>query len=213
MSNLSLIYGTGNPAKLQHMRDMLAPLNIEIIGLMETGISVPEVDESGNTPLENARIKALAYFKIFNRPVFSCDSGFYIDGLPDSEQPGVHVRRVNGRSLSDEEMTAHYAEIAARLGGKATCQYKNAICLIINANEIYEHFGDDISGELFYIVSKPHPKRVKGFPFDCISVHIESGKYYYDLERPEGISITMEDGFRAFFNRVLNGGMLKCGAI
>ncbi|MDD4494606.1 MAG: non-canonical purine NTP pyrophosphatase [Eubacteriales bacterium] len=198
----SLIYGTGNPAKLQSMRDCLAPLGIEIIGLNETGIAIPDVDENGNTPLENARIKALAYYNALNRPVFACDSGLYIDGLKDEEQPGVHVRMVGGKRLNDDEMVTHYAAIAERLGGKAVARYRNAICLVLNENEIYEHFGDDISGNTFCFVDKPHPKRIEGFPLDCISVHIESGEYYY-WHRSNGDVGMMNKGFQAFFNNVL----------
>ena len=71
----TFIYGTGNPAKLAHMKNMLAPLDVKIIGLKETGIAIPEVNGNGSTPLENARIKALAYYSVLKHPVFSCDSG------------------------------------------------------------------------------------------------------------------------------------------
>jgi 8-oxo-dGTP diphosphatase len=203
MSRYTFIYGTGNTAKLKHMRGMLKGMdNVEIIGITETGIDIPAVDESGNSPIENARIKALSYYKVIKHPVFSCDSGFYIEGLTDEEQPGIHIRRISGKTLSDDEMTEYYANIAKRLGGRAVAQYKNAICLVINENEIYEHFGEDISGEGFYITETPHSKRVAGFPLDCISVNIENGKYYYDSPKESGIS-AMGNGFRAFFKRVL----------
>ncbi len=55
----TFIYGTGNPAKLTHMKNMLEPLDVKIIGLKETGIAIPEANENGSTPLENARIKRL----------------------------------------------------------------------------------------------------------------------------------------------------------
>ena len=74
------------------------------------------VNENGNTPLENAEIKARAYFETFHMPVFSCDSGLYFDELKDEEQPGIHVRRVNGKELSDEEMTEYYASLAKKYG-------------------------------------------------------------------------------------------------
>ena len=195
------IYGTGNPAKLQSMRGCLAPLGIEIIGLKETGIDVPEAAETGNTPLENARIKALAYYAALKRPVFACDSGLYIDGLADNEQPGVNVRIINGRRLSDDEMVAHYAAIASKSGGKAVARYKNAICLVMRENEIYEHSGDDISGEAFCIVDKPHQKRIEGFPLDCISVHIKSGEYYYWHDKDSDAGMVFK-GFQAFFRDV-----------
>lgn len=196
------VYGTSNPAKLKSMRDCLAPLGIKIVGLKETDIAVPEVNENGNTPPQNARIKALAYYKAFNRPVFACDSGLYIDGLADEEQPGVHVRMVGGKRLNDDEMVAHYAAIAGRLGGKAVARYKNAICLVLNENVIYEHFGDDISGNAFCIVDKPHPKRIEGFPLDCISVHVETGEYYYWHNRDDDAGMMFE-GFQKFFSNVL----------
>lgn len=202
----TFIYGTNNPAKLESMRDCLAPLNVRIVGLNETSIAIPDVEENGGTPLENARIKALAYYELLKRPVFACDSGLYIDGLPDDEQPGVHVRTVNGKRLNDEEMTAHYSAIAARLGGKCLAQYKNGICLVMSENEIYEHFGDEISGEAFHLVDKPHPKRIEGFPLDCISTHIESGEYYYwyDKKDDTGMMGTMFNGFQKFFRKIID---------
>jgi 8-oxo-dGTP diphosphatase len=79
----------------------------------------------------------------------------------------------------------------------------NAICLIISEDEIYEYFGGDISGEAFCLVDKPHPKRIEGFPLDCLSVHIETGEYYYWHDRDNDAGITF-NGFQAFFRNVLS---------
>jgi inosine/xanthosine triphosphate pyrophosphatase family protein/ferredoxin len=204
MNNPIFVYGTTNPAKLDHMRKMLAPLNANFIGAKETGIALPDVDESGNTPLENARIKDLAYYEVLKRPVFACDSGLYIDGLPDNEQPGVHVRMVGGKRLTDDEMVAHYATIARRLGGKAVARYRNAICLVMGEGEIYEHFGEDIASNAFYIVETPHTKRVEGFPLDRLSVRMDTGAYYYDDNKnDEADEDSQTKGFQAFFKRVM----------
>lgn len=201
----ALIYGTTNPAKLEHMQSMLVALPIDIIGLAEHKDLLPEIDESGNDPLENARIKALAYYRAIGKPVFSCDSGLYFEGVDDDEQPGVHVRNVGGKRLSDDEMTSYYSELAARYGGKLVAQYKNAICLVMDETEIYEYMGDDLSGDIFYIVENPHPKRNEGFPLDPLSVHIKTGEYYYDMEEHDGLAATMDNGFNAFFLRTLFG--------
>ena len=99
---MKLLYGTGNLAKLSAMRNRLEQLDIELIGLNDLraeGKFIPEVIEDGNTPLENARLKAMAYYEAFQIPVFSCDSGLYFDNVPDEVQPGVHVRNVNGKWL------------------------------------------------------------------------------------------------------------------
>lgn len=198
----TFIYGTGNPAKLAHMRNMIASLDVEVVGLNDVGIAIPEVDESGNDPLENARIKALSYYEATGMPVFSCDSGLYIKGAPDELQPGVHVRNIGGKYLSDDEMIEHYGALSARLGDNVKVQYRNAICLVMSENEIYEYTGDDIAGDMFILTSKPHPKRTPGFPIDSLSVHIETGKYYYDMDELKDRS-SMDEGFRSFFARVL----------
>lgn len=199
----SFIYGTGNPAKLAHMRTMLAPLNIAIHSLQDCYLSLPEPTENGQTPAENARFKALAYYKACRRPVFACDSGLYMEGLPENEQPGVHVRMLNGQRMNDAQMTAHYAALVRSLGGRAVARYKNAICLVMNETEFFEHSGEDLSGEAFYMVDTPHERRETGFPLDCLSVHIESGRYYYDMGEQQGVSESMQRGFQAFFQRVL----------
>lgn len=198
----TLLYGTGNAGKLAAMRGHLAGLPLRIIGLNEITADLPAIDESGNDPLENAKIKALAYHKAIGMPVFSCDSGLYIQGAPEALQPGVHVRNVNGKQLNDEEMIAHYSALAAQLGGNITVQYRNAICLVLSENEVFTHMGDDIAGDVFLLTAKPHPARTPGFPLDSLSVHIETGMYYYDMAAKKDLS-RMDEGFCAFFSKAL----------
>ena len=101
----TLIYGTGNAGKLDLMRHYLSTLQeIRLLGLKDLPFCWGEIEECGKDPLENARQKALAYYRICGQPVFSQDSGLYIEGLPKERQPGVHVRRVNGVNLTDEQM-------------------------------------------------------------------------------------------------------------
>ena len=199
---MKLLYGTTNKAKLDLMRRAVEPLRIEVIGLRDLGEELPEIDECGNSPLENAEIKARTYFKAFGIPVFSCDSGLYFDGLSDDEQPGIHVRRVNGKELSDAEMTAYYSALAARHGGSIQGQYRNAIFLILSEEETYSSMDISIATEPFILVSTPHEKRVSGFPLDCLSKDIKSGEYYYDMSAPT-LTTDTEDGLRAFFKSAL----------
>lgn len=200
----TLLYGTGNPAKLASMRRNLSGIGIRIIGLSDMQMPPPDVPENGATPLENARQKALAYYRHYGVPVFSCDSGLYFDGLPNEVQPGVHVRNINGKRLSDEEMTEYYRSLAEQHGGKLTAAYLNAVCLVLSENEIFEHMGRDISGNSFCIVDKPHEKAVPGYPLDRISVGAKSGKYFYDMSPDEYLlEEKFSDGFRRFFTNAL----------
>ncbi len=201
------IYGTGNPAKLTSMRDMLQGLPVTIIGLRDLTISFPDVDETGNDPLENARIKAEAYHAMCGLAVFSCDSGLYIDGLEDARQPGVKVRTVDGRRLDDGQMLAHYGALARELGGRAIARYRNAICLIDERGRRYEAYDDSIWSELFGLCTEPHRDSVEGFPLDALSIELTTGKYYYDLKGFDWLANQSAEaaGFRAFFQRVLQG--------
>ncbi|NMB00903.1 MAG: hypothetical protein GX971_05195 [Firmicutes bacterium] len=72
---MKLVYGTKNLAKVQHMRDMLRGLDLELVSLNDVGQITVGINESGNDPLENVCIKAKAYFNVLRVPVFSCDSG------------------------------------------------------------------------------------------------------------------------------------------
>jgi XTP/dITP diphosphohydrolase len=193
---MKLIYGTGNPAKLDSMRRALVGLKLEIVGLNELNDTIHKAPEDGLTPLENARKKALFYYNYFKTPVFSCDSGLYFDNLPSKLQPGVHVRNVNGKYLSDDEMIEYYSNLAKQYG-HLKGRYQNAICLVLDENHIYESMNDTLSGNYFLVVDKPHPTRINGFPLDSLSVHIPSGKYFYDMENDNIVDV--EKGFNLFF--------------
>lgn len=73
-------------------------------------------------------------------------------------------------------------KLVAKLGGAAKAKYKNAICLIIDEENIFEYDEEDIASEEFLITSKPHYKRTNGFPLDSISIEIESRQYYMDID-------------------------------
>lgn len=195
-----IIFGTGNTAKLSAMKKCLLPLGIKVVGIYELeNTEIPKVTETGNTPLENARQKANAYYNLLKRPVFSCDDGLYFENMPDEIQPGVHVRTVNGKYLSDDEMIEYYSSLAEKYGD-ITAQYRRGICVVIDENTVYESMDISLAGEKFIITSKPHKKRNKGFPLDSLSKDIKTGKYFVDIETSEN-AVTY-DGFPEFFSDI-----------
>lgn len=204
---MKLLYGTGNLAKLSAMRNRLEQLDIELIGLNDMraeGKIVPKVIEDGNTPLENARLKAMAYYEAFQIPVFSCDSGLYFDNVPDEVQPGVHVRNVNGKCLSDDEMIDYYSGLV-KAYGNLVARYRNAICFVMDNTHIYEAMEPSMESEKFILTDKPHSTiRKEGFPLDSISLDIKTNKYYYDLPEDKLGQVAVEDGFLEFFKNILN---------
>jgi inosine/xanthosine triphosphate pyrophosphatase family protein len=124
-----ILFGTHNPAKIQRFQSSLKVKNIELISPVEINLPKLFVEENGKNEKENALIKAKAYFEASQIPSISLDTGFYIIGLKDSEQPGKHVQRMAGADDfdSDEErfikMTNFYMQIATNQGGTATAYF------------------------------------------------------------------------------------------
>ena len=204
---MKLLYGTGNRAKLSAMRSRLKQLDIELIGLDDLraeGKTIPQVVEDGKSPLENARLKATAYYEAFHIPVFSCDSGLYFDNVSEAIQPGVHVRNVNGKCLTDDEMIDYYSGLV-KIYGNLVARYRNAICFVQDDTHIYEAMEPSMESEKFILTDRPHSiVRKKGFPLDSISLDIKTNKYYYDLPTDRLEQVAVEDGFLDFFKRILD---------
>lgn len=200
---MKLLYGTHNPSKLQSMIDMLDGLRVEIESLASLDMVLQEAPEDGNEPLDNAIQKATTYYRQIGRPVFSCDSGLYFEGVPMEDQPGVWIKRIHGNHLSYREMLEYYSELAKKYGGRLTAYYKNAVCLVLSEDEIYSYDGEELQTEKFFLVDRPHPIYREGYPLDSISVEIKSNQYYYDLEDLEADNLGIKEGFRDFFTKAL----------
>ncbi len=211
---LEIIYGTGNGAKISYMEETLKNLPVKIVGLHQAaekeGIILPDIKETGENPLENARMKAEGYFRVFGKPVFSCDSGIYLwnyttkEPLPDEEQPGIHIRGNGERRLGDEELLAYYIGLVKKYG-QVCGRFKNGICFIWNGEQRKESMSESMWGEPFLLTDKPHEKRVEGFPVDRISLDISTGKYLYDLEEDSEGEEAQNRGFENFFRECLTG--------
>ena len=95
-----LVIATRNPGKLREFRRLFESLDGDIVGLNEVG-TVDEVEETGETFEENARIKAVEYARMSGELVLADDSGLEVDAL-DGE-PGVRSARYGGEGLSDDD--------------------------------------------------------------------------------------------------------------
>lgn len=82
-----LLIATHNQGKLNEMAQLLAPFGIAVVGAAEMGL--PEPDETEDTFVGNARIKAHAAAQATGLPALSDDSGIEIDALNGA--PGVYT--------------------------------------------------------------------------------------------------------------------------
>ena len=93
MSSTVLVVATRNPGKMREYRELLADWPVELISLDDAGVS-GDVDETGDTFLANARLKASEYARLSNLTTISDDSGLEVHAL--GGDPGVYSARYGG---------------------------------------------------------------------------------------------------------------------
>ncbi|TLP65650.1 RdgB/HAM1 family non-canonical purine NTP pyrophosphatase [Parasedimentitalea maritima] len=82
-----LLLATHNKGKLEEMTHLLGPYGVTVVSAGE--MDLPEPDETEDTFVGNARIKAHAAAKATGLPALSDDSGITIDALDGA--PGVYT--------------------------------------------------------------------------------------------------------------------------
>jgi XTP/dITP diphosphohydrolase len=105
----TVVLATRNPGKIAELRRILAPEDIELVGL-EAFPDVPDVAETGDTFVANARLKAHAVSQATGLLAVADDSGLAVDAL--NQMPGVLSARWSGRHGDDE---ANLALVLAQL--------------------------------------------------------------------------------------------------
>ena len=97
---MKILFATTNPAKIKKYAKKLQERNIEVLTINDLGINL-KPEESGKNAIENAYIKAKAYYDKTKITTIGMDNNLYIEELPEEKQPGTYVRRVNGKELTD----------------------------------------------------------------------------------------------------------------
>lgn len=185
---MKVLIGTTNPSKVKRFEGFLDGLKIEFYTLKDLDIH-EEPEEMGNTPEENAVIKAKFYGRYYDLVICN-DSGLYLDELPldDVRQPGLHIRTPKGNRLNDDEMLEYYSKLVHSLGGKVLAYYLDGIA-VYNKGKVYSFMEERDFAKLsgFYMVDKPSEKRHEGWPLDSISLNrntmmyfVEKGNNVYD---------------------------------
>ena len=113
---MRLLVATNNPGKVKEYQDLLAGLDMELCGLVDLGIT-DEVEETGQTFEENARLKATAYGQISGLLTLADDSGLEVEALGGA--PGVFsVRELVPHHLVLDQRRAEGLALPAVVGGE-----------------------------------------------------------------------------------------------
>lgn len=173
---MKVLFATTNPAKVNKYANQLREKNVELITIKDIGINL-KPEEIGKNAIENAYIKAKAYYDRTKITTIGMDNNLYIEGLPDEKQPGTHVRRINGKELNDEEMINYYSNLVSQYGGKLSAKWVYGM-VVYNGKETKKY---SWSKSNFYLVNEASKKRNPGYPLDSISIMPECDKYFVDL--------------------------------
>ncbi len=155
-----LLVATHNKGKLAEITEILAPYGVSVIGAAE--MDLPEPEETEDTFVGNARIKAHAAAQATGLPALSDDSGITIDALNGA--PGVYTadwaETPNGRNFM-QAMTRANDELNA-VGAEAprTAQFRGTLVIAWpdGHDEVFEGV---MPGQLIWPIRGEH-----GFGYD-----------------------------------------------
>lgn len=187
-----ILIGSTNPSKVQNLTHRLSRFSdVVCCSPEELGLEI-RIPETGKTMAENALLKAKAFHEASGLPVLSGDSGLYFAEFPmeDPRQPGAHIRRVDGRTLEDEEMIDYYGGLARQFGVLHAC-YCNAFAAVDESGRVEVFFQDDPKDPDFFdafgflLCGEPHEKRNPGWPLDSLSMDPYFRRYWFDIADEE----------------------------
>lgn len=94
-----VVIASSNKGKLNEFNIMLNALDIEV--LPQADFDIPEVEETGQSFVENAILKARNACKYSGLPALADDSGLVVDALEGN--PGIFSARYAGPDATDQD--------------------------------------------------------------------------------------------------------------
>ncbi|WP_339781360.1 RdgB/HAM1 family non-canonical purine NTP pyrophosphatase [uncultured Thalassospira sp.] len=150
-----LVIASHNKGKIVEITDLLAPFGIEVVSAGDLGL--PEPEETENSFIGNAQLKALAAARAANLPALADDSGMAVWALEGA--PGIYSARWAG---PDRDFDLAMQKVQTAMGNDPD-RRADFICALSLAwpDGHVENFEGRIEGDLVW------PKRGKnGFGYD-----------------------------------------------
>ncbi len=127
MARETLLIATNNAHKVTELRRILGEADVTLLTPADVGIEL-DVEETGETFEENARLKARAFCAASGLPSLADDSGIEVDVLDG--RPGVRSARYGGDGLDDADRTQLLLdELADVPDERRTCRYRVVLVL------------------------------------------------------------------------------------
>ena len=171
---MKVIAATKNKGKIREMQEILAPLDIGIVSQQELGFDV-DAEETGDTFVKNALIKARAVAMVCDYPILADDSGICVEALGGA--PGVRSARYAGDNATDED---RINKLLTELGDN-----ENRRAKFVTSVAFIMPDGTEIKGTI-----TKEPKGENGFGYDPIFLSDELGKTFAESSDEEKNSIS-----------------------
>ena len=201
-----IIFATTNASKGKRFEKGLLENNIKTLTLKDINLKL-DVEENGTTAIENARIKARECFNLTGKPSMGMDDTLYFENVPDDLQPGLFVRRVNGKTLNDEEMITHYTNLVKKYGNNGILNAKWVYGMVVINNEGIEN---EYSWEKnnIYLVDEVSSVINPGYPLNSITKLKGLDKYLSELtEEDKEKTKVNEDNVIEFITNSINNNL------
>jgi len=155
-----LLVATTNAGKVREIRELLADIPYELVGLDRLPPIAPP-EETGRTFAENARAKALYYAAAAGELTVAEDSGLEIDALDGA--PGVESARFGGTDTTyPQKFELIYQQLRERGAASSTARFVCALAVARNGRIEFEATGS-VEGAI-----APEPSGAGGFGYDPI---------------------------------------------
>ena len=137
MKNIDIVFVTGNEGKRREIEvlinDKIKDIKINLLSLKDVNFT-EEIEETGDTCEENAKIKAMEVFERLNMPCIADDSGLFVDYLNGA--PGVHTAIYAGtNSTPDACMDKLLTELEGVPDEKRTAHFKCVLCCVLGKED------------------------------------------------------------------------------
>lgn len=155
-----ILVASGNRGKINEITELLKPFNIEILSAKD--FNLPEPEETGQTFIENAEIKAKYYGDATGIAALSDDSGLCIAAL--AGEPGIYSARWAG---GGQNFGIAMQKIAEGIGNNTN---KNAhfVCALSLYWPEDKHI-ESVEGMVHGAITFP-PRGERGFGYDPIFI-------------------------------------------
>ena len=172
---MDIIVATNNQGKVKEIKNILAPHNV--MSQMEIGVDI-DVEETGDTFVDNAFLKARAIKPYTQCAIIADDSGLMVDYL--NGDPGVYTARYAGENTTPmqgiEKLLKNLEGVPYE--GRAA-KFVSVIALILPDGREYS-FEGECSGYITNIL-----KGENGFGFDPVFYYPPLDKTFAELTDDE----------------------------